>query len=359
MIVDLAFKFHGEVRRSRKRTTEDVFFVDSVPFEVREVSASDAPPAVWWKTPSDHDSVRTCMRGFEGHLYAPVSPSAMKGLEGVADDSGIAWRKAGRIHRDDRPLFVDAEGLRAMAASGRVSQVTRLGREPELIPFGDMTGIAEVRSHDREERLVEARREFSDLLLVDGLLHVRRPCPVIVVRKHVGSGLSFEYSDRVDGNNLPLTFAIDRFADARAAFVAKVMQSYQKPSEFDKFRPEIERPDLLGFDEQDFLIRQTSRHVLKVLSRNNSGRGRLPDISTLGRDCIMAFGQLRDQEASGVAWPALVPHLRRLGELLRSESAMYWHLPELMDAVLARMEAEGHLAQPAPQDLEAMDMVFP
>ncbi len=164
------------VTRGRERTPYEWRFATTVAVSLRQVAAEEAPKSIEARWTEGGSPASMHWRSFEGALWRPlVGPDGdmleeAGGLERLLDESRRP-RKSGRgsFEWPDYPFRIEA---RESSDHGRT-------------PFGawrEEDDNFRIRSSDRDASLARAQaRAADDLLLVDGVLHVRSVPPVWAV----------------------------------------------------------------------------------------------------------------------------------------------------------------------------------
>lgn len=153
MIVDVPFEFRLDYKVPQGRVWKRGTFRDTVPFEIPEVSSSEAPrPGIlflWEDTWRVHDDV----------LYERVHAAW------TDHDLGQGWEADGFLLRESSPVLPH----RIDASPASIFDTKRLGEVP----------MRETRQVDRDEMAAAAIDRASRLLLVDGVLHKASAGPLI------------------------------------------------------------------------------------------------------------------------------------------------------------------------------------
>ena len=181
MIVEVNFRYDAAVLGARRRNAWDRIYLGTVPVEVREIPAAEAPVAMRFVASRYEDSAPGAelrLRWFEGELYKPL-------FEVGPDD-----------RRSETPPTVTprtAPWVEACAASdcnkdynyGPFPSGSRSYRAETVKRIEEDLEVAKVVKTDHDKMAAKQREAAERLILVDGEAYQRCPEPVYVF-KHGG-----------------------------------------------------------------------------------------------------------------------------------------------------------------------------
>lgn len=379
MILDIPIVYKAEVVCGRKRNAEAVTLAASIPCELREAGADEAPVAMWWT--EEEGWPETCLRAHEGALYAPmVGPvdrwgrgAAGTGLDAPASAAPARrWNPAlGEPAEDEEPRgpldagpdgappelphgtpqLVSAAAFGEAMARGaaRISYRTVSADKPpaadhELGADGVLRSlrgapnpqqVRRITASALETKRAEYVRAMENLLSVDGVLFRRVEAPVYLLK--LGRGhptMHATFADRPPALG-EHAFTPQGYAAMRQAW-REMSRNPDRPERDPEEGyaygllppPDVERPDLLpDIDESAFHLGRDVDAALAHLASfgHGSSWGRYehaPTVAHYPREVALAFAGLRDARAAGAPPFELAERLAALGEVSRSHGTL-------------------------------------
>jgi hypothetical protein len=296
MIVDVTTTHMAEVRRKGRRPKDERFLL-RVAVEIPEATPEEAPVVLWWRPPHHGDAwassgVQTVVRHYGGRFYAPLI-GRMARDNGEAEGRVLAscMRSVG----DEEPLppVLSAAGFARALAERVAFNPGRDETAPDktLDEDGAVTGVE---SSCRAAVEGNLRRSCASYLIVEGVAHVPVGMPVLEVDDQPQPHIKTAYAE--GGFLRPdRCYCLPRHADA-VTTLESAAQSRRKAAVRSP-DPDVLRPDLLFFDDREWMLRATARAVLAYYSRSPAD-GPSP-VADFPRGLLVAYAALRDAHAGG------------------------------------------------------------
>lgn len=341
----------AEVTRRGGRTPYDMVLAVKATVALRQVSSADAPKSIEVRWPEGETPAAMHWRSFEGSLWRPlVAPDGdaldvAGGLERSLAESRKP-RPHGHAHFKwpDYPFRVDAKG----SNYDNWTPFHALSEDDDTI---------RVRSSGRDEAVRRAQAKAADdLLLVDGVLHMRSVPPVWAVgRSRINPWEDAGYvrlalPDFPEHVDWLASFTLDRRDDAVAFAERHVAAVNGNPwnQRFNRGRLQEVRLDGAEVEHDDMPFRDTRADDLRIILSAIEGDLRTVEIMRFDRAFRKAFGDLGaavdalpetvtspDQfagadaavravvAASDPEWPHTWPNVSVLAERMRGLSIRY------------------------------------
>lgn len=366
MIVDATYIYAAEIRRRRRRTGENVQIADVVPVEIEELGSDEAPVAAWFTPEHIHYDHQIALRCHDGEFYEPVVMDDKLECPELASEGFVRPNPDDRFDEDETdPDHEDAPSspplpvhgaqavalLAALPVRHRDRGTFRAEAGRNLSDVAGMDDLASVTAPRRDEYAQHAVRWFSELKLIDGVLHRRVGCPLIVCDPDRAS-LSYGYveNDAISSvHRTAFSHRIDRFDDA----IEELALRTGDPAIADSIsalpisgRPEIVRPEMFTFDDTGYAVRRCAQTILHKLELTAVGNDRhrygylAPYVATFDLEVLTAYAGLRDAVAAEADEAVLLEVLERFHAAAHRQGLLMADA-KAADAVLQRARREG------------------
>ena len=174
MIIDVPYFYEAEVRRPRKQKAEEVTYRASVPVEVREITAAEAPLAIRCEDPNGPimDKGVKEYRWFEDDLWSAYRPSDGSGMPRAGRDAAWLLSVNEEPNTYNNPLGGGAKSPYRYTA----------------VPMSEDLAIAEVRKDGSEAVAAGIRHRADGIVPVDGMIWHRAVEPVLTFNQATDRG---------------------------------------------------------------------------------------------------------------------------------------------------------------------------
>lgn len=298
MIVSVPFRYAAQVVYAGKRTVEGVKLSSETSCKVRETEAAEAPIAAWYPV-SRHASY--AIRSFDGALYKPTVQDLdhltgltmyQQGGRPTPKDQSGAVRIAPRAH--GKVALVSTQALTDKLKDGDFVFEPGRQREPVMARLEDLH-LRRVDHSSHEAVAAQVQELVSRFLVVDDVVYQRCGVPIYNI-DFIGHGrFSPTYMGLGVYGGGGGVFSIREYAAASELYAGYLSARGGGSSEFSPIAPapEILLPDAFPAEVDDYALECTVGTVLRRFS-NVSDRGGRARLSTLPKELVMAFGELRD-----------------------------------------------------------------